>query len=385
MNLKSISEGIDSPMSNRNDLCRRYTKFIGLLVIVLSISCVNNKNPVGPKGNASSYFAIYFLQDSDLKMKDIYNMDIDELQLAKTPWISDTDIRFYDWSSHCLYLKKDKSYFFPEWRNNIFNEFPLEWSDKPFVVVAMGHKRCYVGYFSSKLSRYWIAPEISHGTNSFYPSDVLLIDWIWLYHDSPQNNSDIKDALTGAGYYHDGLRVTFDTTDTILNIDNGDTSSISYTFTVTNYDTDDLLVIDPDKTGDELFHRYTNGPVFKNLETGELFESRWKKTPAEPSVDYWTPGWFTKLKSGQSIQRTVKLKGYPYFPTGTYLFQFMYDGPINIEKGIRERTDSRYWLGPTRSNILAMDWVAENGLSQNNSKRYGQNKIPKRVYQYIYY
>lgn len=357
-----------------------------LLFLIIFIGLITNycdKNPVRAKDE--SYFGIYFLQDDTLKMKDVYDKKLDDLILSPEPWLDEDDICFYDWSSHCIYLKKDKTYFFPDWENGKFNEFPPDWADKPFVVVANG-KRCYMGYFFNILSHYWIAPVIWDFDNSkTYPSDVLFIDWMWLYHDYPQNNPDVKNALIEAGLYHGGISVTFDTTDvnTLCMIENADTSTISYKFTITNNDEDDLYVIDPDKMGSDLFHWFTNGPVFKNLKTGKLYESRWEKTVTLPSLEYWSPDWFTKLKSGHSIQRTVILKGYPYFPTGEYIFEFRYNGQIfGMEKEVRDISDGRYWLGPTRSNILVMVWEAENdSLSKKNITRQNflKNK-PKRIY-----
>ncbi len=356
-----------------------------IMLIILLWNCGGKKNPMSPETDNYA-FAIYFLQNENLKMADVYESDLNKLKLASKPWLTENDIRFYDWSSHLIYLKEDKTHLIPGWqKGKRFNVFPVEWADKPFVVTANG-KKCYLGYFSrAELStQYWIAPMLEDiGANGMYPSDVVWIDWIWLYHNTPQNNQDVKNALINSGLYHGGISVTFDTTDAILNIENADTSTITYKFTITNNDEDDLYVIDPDKAGSGLFHRFTNGPVFKNLESGKLYESRWKTTVKPPSPEYWSPGWFTKLKSGHSLQRTVILKGYPYFPTGEYIFEFKYSGPpTNMEKEARELSDGRYWLGPTRSNILVMVWEAENdSLSRKNvTKQYFLKNKLQRIY-----
>jgi len=199
------------------------------------------------------------------------------------------------------------------------------------------------------------------GFNSMYPQDVLFIDWRLLYHDYPQNNPNVKEALIDAGLYHGGLSVTFDTTDanTLRMIENGDTSTISYKFTITNHDKDNLYIIDPDKTGSDLFHWFTNGITFQNIATKKIYEPRWRKHVSPDSYDYWSPDWFIKLKSGNSIQRTVILKGYTHFPTGEYLFQFNYNSQVlGMKKEVREIEDGRYWLGPTRSNILVWNFKA---------------------------
>jgi len=337
---------------------------------MLLFSCERNKNPIYSYGENDLSFAIYFLLDDDLKMKDVYNKDLNELILAPTPWLCAKDIRFYDWSSHCIYLKKDKTHLIPGWqKGKKFNLFPSEWADKPFVVTANGQK-CYLGYFFRiELSMMeWIAPMIGDvGFNNIYPSDVIWIDWRWLYHDYPQNNPIVKNSLINAGLYHGGISVTFDPSDvnTLRMVENADTSTISYKFTITNNDVDNLYIIDPDKTGSDLFHWFTNGLTFQDINTKKIGEPRWRKYVSPPSLDYWSPDWFTKLKSGHSIQRTVILKGYPYFPTGEYIFQFKYNGQaLAMEKEVRELTDGRYWLGPTRANVLVWNFKeSEDSLS----------------------
>jgi len=341
-----------------------------LIEIVLISAIVSNcsRNPFS-NSDAHNHFGIYFLADTTMKMKDIIeneiNIDLEGIKLQSKPWISEKDISFYDWSSHCIYLKRDKTYFIPGWINGErFNVFPAEWADRPFMVVANG-KSCYLGYFSQvQLSwNMWIAPMVGDvGLNSMYPQDVLFIDWGWLYHDYPQNNSDVKEVLIDAALYHGGIRITFDTTDTntIRMIENADTSTISYKFTIYNNDEEDLYIIDPDKTGSDLFHWFTNGLTFQNIETKKIYEPRWRNHIQLPSYDYWSPDWFIMLKSGRSIQRTVILKGYPHFPTGEYIFQFRYNGQIRaMEKEERELSDGRYWLGPTRSNVLVWNFKAD--------------------------
>lgn len=356
----------------------RITKIILILLLTLFINC---DNPVSPIRYGEYAFAIYFLYDKNLKMKDVYDKDLEELKLASKPWLSDRDIRFYDWSSHLIYLKKDKTHFIPGWEKDKEPNFlPEEWADKPFIVTANG-RQCYMGYFSHILySRTpWKAPMIADIFNSTYPHDIIMSVWWFLYHDTPQNNLRVKKSLVEAGLYRGGISVTFDTTDAIVDFENADTSTVTYRFTITNNDQDDLYILDPDKTGTDLFHWYNNGITFMNIETRRIYEPRWRKYVEPTSLDYWSPEWFTKLKSGQSIRRTVVLKGYPYFPAGEYIFEFRYSGPmLGMEKDAREHEDSRYWVGPTRSNILVLvlDWDDEDESSMKiNNISHSQLKM----------
>jgi len=63
----------------------------------------------------------------------------------------------------------------------------------------------------------------------------------------------------------------------ILILENSDISTIQYTFRLTNTDSEDLYVFDPDKTGSSVFHYYTNGIDFWDESTGMyLFSSQYK-------------------------------------------------------------------------------------------------------------
>ena len=346
-------------------------KFYWLLAAtaLLLCFCKGNKNPVS-FGYGQSDFAIYFLADEKLKMKDVYDKDLSELELALRPWLDANDIRFYDWSSHCIYLKKDKSQFVPGWINGkMSNHFPIEWVDKPFIVIANGQK-CYLGYFWRFLAStaVWRSPVLADiGFNSIYPQDVLFINWECCFHDSTQTKAVIKSALIDAGLFHAGISVSFDTADatTLQIIENADTSTIAYKITLTNNDNNDLLILDPDKTGSDLFHYFTNGPTFQNIETQQIYEPIWRKQVSLPSLNYWSPDWFSKIKKGQSLHRLVYLKGYGRFSTGEYLVQLKYNGQFcGMEKNVRETFDGRYWLGQAYSNMLVWDLSVGNSNSK---------------------
>lgn len=335
-------------------------KKIQFILLIFLISCEYISSP--DNKSVKSQFGIYFLKDEELKISDICDIPINELQQKNNPWISEKDIDFYDWSSHCIYLNKTKSNFIKGWEEgNIYNTFPKKFADKPFIVKA-DNKTCYSGYFSQAdlSNEYYTYPVIEDlGINSIYPDNVLIIEWIYLFHESPLNNDDVKNILIDSDIFHGGIKINFDQddTNTIKIIENSDTSTISYKFTITNNDIDDLYIIDPDKTGSDLFHYFTNGPVFQNIETNELYEARRRKRINLPSLDYWSQSWYSKIESGKTIERTVVLKGYPKFKSGEYLFEFKYNGQnIGIDKHKDSLSDGRFWLGPTRSNVITIQY-----------------------------
>ncbi len=329
--------------------------YLLLATTVLLCACHREKNPVA-FGYGQCDFGIYFLADEKLKMKDVYNKDLSELKLAINPWLDANDIRLYDWSSHCIYLKKDKTHFFPGWKKgSYFNFFPDEWFEKPIVFVANGQKR-YLSYLyciGAKME--WHTPNLADYSNALYPLDVIYSEWQWLYRDNPQDDPIIKEALVAAGLYHGGISVKFDPTDinALRVIENADTATLSYQYTLTNIDEDDLYVLDPDKMGSDLFHYFTHGPVLKNLTTNNIYDADKRKRITLPSPEFWLPEWYSKIDTGRSMKRTVLLKGYSHFANGEYIVEFRFGAKKDgMEKEAREIADGRYWLGPTRSNIF---------------------------------
>ncbi len=84
--------------------------FFLFCLLLLFIGCQSEDNLINPAEDST--FGIYLLKDRTLSIGQIQNKNIDELELESKPWLASTDIDFYDYSSHCIYLKKDKSEFF---------------------------------------------------------------------------------------------------------------------------------------------------------------------------------------------------------------------------------------------------------------------------------
>ena len=336
---------------------RKILKISCLIILLITVQCSKDDDLI-----VKSYdFAIYLLQNPELKIDDILtkaladqdSAALSKIEIQNQPWLTNEDIVFYDFSSHLAYLKQDKSQFFPPFDNMTY---PLSWWDKPFVVVANGQKR-YVGVFSSSLSSdKWPVPEINDGFNFLYPSDLLLIQWGW-FPSSDLNDSRhdpiVKQALIKANIFHEGIKIKLNK---ILFTENSDTSTVEYTYTIINNDLLNLYVLDPDKMGSGLFHFYNNGPSILKSDETSTRESILKKVEIPQPNDYWNPDWFTKINSGDSIIRTVNLKGYTFFPSGIYYCELFFQCVRQIPKNQRVLPNGRYWIGQTVSDAIAIQY-----------------------------
>ncbi len=319
---------------------KNFLKNILIIVLMGLVSHCDN-NPLEPDP-ASFDFAIYLLDDPPFDREKLWNEDYSDFQLKGEPWLTDEDIEFYDWSSHCIYLKIDKEDLFPQ----LDGKYIIEQFTNKMFVLAVNGEICYPAYFN--YGYHYPIPEMSLTAVFFHPDDVLRINWTVVHDSDPRNDIDrrnnekVKDVLIQEGLFHAGLEVRLDT---VTIIENADISTIEYTFTMTNKDEDNLYIFDPDIVGNS-FHWFTNGPVFLHVGESRLYQSTYKKV--DP-LKYSFPSWYVKLESGQSLTRTVRLRGYPHFPPGEYKIDFYYDGP-RANKEDRYAADGRYWFGGERSN-----------------------------------
>jgi len=320
------------------------TRIVFILALMgLVFHC--DKNPVGPDP-ASFPFAIYLLDDPKFDREKILNEDYSDFQLKGEPWLTEDDIEFYDWSSHCIYLKIDKKTLFPQYDAKYIIE---QFTNKMFLVAVNG-EICYPAYFN--YGYYYPIPELDLLAVLFYPDDVLRMSWTGVIDEDPRNDIDrrnnekVKATLIQEGLYHAGLGVRLDT---VIVIENADTSTIEYTFTLTNNDEDNLYVFDPNVVGNS-FHYHTNGPVLKHIEGGSLYQSTYKKVD---SLGDWDRSWYTLLESLKSLTWTVLLQGYSFLPTGTYRAQLSLNGP-KVIKEKRYNTEGRYWFGGIESDYITI-------------------------------
>lgn len=324
---------------------------ISFLLFSLFSFLVINSCTCPTRSDIEHDFAIYLLKDFSIEIYDILETPLSGLELEDEPWLSSEDIEFYDFSTHCIYLKKPVKSLFDNTLDDIF--FPHSWREKSFVVCA-DKKKIYKGGFLWCLSSRF-ASHIPHISDcyqfAFYPSDVLMIDWdpSSVIPEDIRCDDQVREALIDAGLFHAGIEVNLISVDVV---ENADTSTIKYKFEIINNDQENLYVIDPDIVGSSLFHWWTNGVILKNTETNKHFGSYLKQVTHLDPILRWEPEWFTKINSGESIEREIVLKGYERFPAGEYSCEFYYKGPRKIEKEDRYTAEGRYWLGKIRSNTI---------------------------------
>ncbi|MBN1972873.1 MAG: M48 family metalloprotease [Sedimentisphaerales bacterium] len=300
---------------------------------------------------------------------------LSESVLRDKPWIASEDIEMYDFSSHCIYLKKER----PELP---FKTVSLR--GNPFVITANGQK-CYSGLLWTSVSSFmpeWNTPLI-YVPDFTMPGDIINIQLSPGLSSSEEDTQtqDVRidphiiQALKEKGQYHAGLEITLDKVD-IRKTDTG--SSLSYTYTLKNNDQNDLYVFDPNKMGAGLFHYFNNCPSLLPEGGGRYIagdNDKIVKTP-DPS-DKIDKSWFSLIESGQSMTRTVTLDAYPEISQGKYECSFRFHSPgIRFTKDQRAQFDKRVWMG----QISAKTNVNITGIkAQPSEVEANANKLEFRI------
>ena len=317
---------------------------IGVLALswlVLPVTGCDNAGVDQDEQEHKDVFSIYLLAE---KIEGGLPDDLASLKLQEEPWLSVEDIDYYDFSTHYIYLKEDKTSLFGRGlQNQMYSDF----------VVVADDERCYLGRFHPLFSSQMpMTPIISDYPGfELSPEDVISITYPFRAESTEdlRNDPRILNALAQAGKLSLGVSVALK--DVQVNSQDGITDVI-YTFTVTNESDEPLYVPDPDKMGISLFHYYTGGIILYGSEIYSTVLSEYDPSVAPQSYDSWDNSWFTRLDSHESMERTLTFDSDQIVSDGNYSCRLRYTGPSYIEKEDRTLSGGRLWIGTVETNIV---------------------------------
>lgn len=234
-----------------------------------------------------------------------------------------SDIELYDSSTHILYFK-NVQYEFKDIKANTF-----AFMDNGELI----YQGIFVPGYSSFIPN---GPFIMSAT--MYGNYALRIE-IW-YSDKPdlRNGPRMIDILKQHDLLHSGLVISSSS----IGISG---TQLTFKFTVTNQDQSDLMIIDFDKTGPNLFHYFTNGLRIYNQAHTEVFSSNIQHLAPDP-WNNWKSEWLSELKSGDSKQFTINYTINNPINSGEYDTIFEFPGlAYQVTKDQLYQGNNRIWLG----------------------------------------
>jgi hypothetical protein len=154
----------------------------------------------------------------------------------------------------------------------------------------------------------------------------------------PRNDPRFISALKDHNLLHSGLSVS-------INSINMVGTQLTFKFTVTNQDESDLLILDLEKTGPNLFHYFTNGLSIRKLTYEEVFSSQ--IAPQTPSPwNSWKTDWLSELKSGDTRHFTINYTINSPLNPGEYNALFEFPGlTYGVTKDQLFQDNNRIWIG----------------------------------------
>ncbi|GAB2785810.1 hypothetical protein GCM10027275_32750 [Rhabdobacter roseus] len=252
--------------------------------------------------------------------------------------ITTSDVEFYDFSSHLVYLKNDRTV--------------LKEADQgQFAVYARG-REIYAGTILSGYSSYLPKGPVIYTKPTFYNEYLLSIDFINPNDfigpnvpgtSDPRSDPRIMDALRQAGQYRQGLACE------VVSVQVAGSGKVTLELRLTNRDEEDLYHLDPDKMGTALFHYFTNGLSFRGTHQKPYTHHLAVEKP-EP-WNGWKREWLSVLKSKESRLITLTYDAFDAVPAGKYNADFTFPGLTYqvAKKDVWQGKSSRIWLGKTRA------------------------------------
>jgi hypothetical protein len=242
------------------------------------------------------------------------------------------DIALYDSSTHIIYFREAQS---------MFGEFLQD----RFAFFDRGDT-IYSGTFNPGYSSSLpVGPFIP--SPGMYGDHALRIE-LWFGNMPDERNSPrLMEILKEHNLLHSGLSGEVDLIEVNANV-------LSFGFTITNHDLTDLLIIDMNKTGLNLFHYFTNGLYLRDKDHNEVFSSTIEHQTPDPWND-WKHEWLSTLKSGESVSFTINYPLETPINPGNYRLLFEFPGlAYQVSKDELFQGNDRIWLGDItlRGNIM---------------------------------
>ncbi len=283
------------------------TKYLIIFTLTLISICCRNNDP-DLKYNPKEGFC--------LKINDSIVYDYSQIE-------------FYDFSSHLIYLKKGRSY---------------SYSGTGLFTVLAENTEIYSGkMFPAYLSSLPIGATIP-SMLTFYGDFIIpinfhnQIDYSGTEMIDPRRDQRIIESLKKHNQFREGL------TCEIADVQKISNNTIRLKLQLTNKDSESLYYLDPNKMGLELFHYFTNGLLLSNGENKIITHKVTAKLP-EP-WNSWKLSWLSIIKSKESKTIIINYDNFDSLTSGKYNAFFIYPGMSSqIEKKDLQQTFGRIWLG----------------------------------------
>jgi hypothetical protein len=299
-------------------------KFLGyILLLAIFWSCDKSDFDFEielPFEGDGTQIEIYLVKTEKLEnfnhTEELYFEDLEE-----TSWLAHDQIEFYDWSSHTFYLKEEHT----------------SGKGGNYFVLTADKEPIFTGFFhSSPMSTIPPVPIITTDYNFGSPKDVITLNRFGCIDTDGimANDSRFRREMENSGLLKEGIDLD------LLSLKRRSTSTLEYTYKITNNDLENIYLFDPAKMGASRFHYFTNGVSMRKGDTN-YNSSNLESTASDKILS----NWYFKLDPGKSLTRTVTLNGFESLPTGVVKARFNFPGAHYLNEKEWKKSDGRVWIG----------------------------------------
>lgn len=265
--------------------------------------------------------------DLDQDIKDGFSLVIND-----SITYNSSHIDFYDLSAHLIYLKEG---------------YRFSFTDGGTFSILIDNAVIYSGQMHPMYSSHFpVGPYIPCAPTLF--NDYVIPIGFNHYADNegdpnvdPREDTRIIEALKISNQCKEGL------SSEILSISRL-VDRVEISMRLTNMDSENLLILDPNKMGIELFHYFTNGLIVYQASNSSYTHNLTSEKPVP--WDQWKSEWFSVIGAYESKTVTLVYSDFDVFPSGSYTVWFNYPGlSYQVDQQDLQQPNGRIWLGQLHS------------------------------------
>lgn len=246
--------------------------------------------------------------------------------------LNHNDIEYYDYSTHLIYMKENKS-------------FVADIESIGAFTVFADRMQIYKGQTVPGYSSFLPSGPVIATHPSFYGDNIISIGFIQILDSlgnvlpDPREDERIVEALKKYNQFHAGLSCEIKTVQYLAS------NNVKVELILKNNDSLNYYYLDPNKMGENLFHYFTNGLSIRDFNNHKSYTHKIETVQPEP-WNSWKKDWLSIINGNESKTITITYNNFEEVVPGRYKATFEYPGlSYQVDKKDILQDNGQIWLG----------------------------------------